>query len=158
MNVCRAWLVALLLGCGAQADEGVRSGCIIENPPPVPFDVGDVEGVAQPAPVPNGTPIVQQPPTAADIAEDCRSSGGSGCDEGRFISKDAATCLAQASELAEGIRDWRVSLGYYSNHQRVGWGIITVRESTPDGYWGEALVLDATTGEELARTSYTAQF
>jgi hypothetical protein len=24
--------------------------------------------------------------------------------------------------------------------------------------WGEARVLDATTGEELARTSYTAQF
>jgi hypothetical protein len=155
---CRTGIVVLLIGCGAGADDGVIGACVSENSPSEPFDVGDVQGLAMPAPEPGGAPIVLPPPTAADIAQDCRDGGGSGCDEHDFISRDAATCIARASRLEAGIRPWSTALGYYSNHQRVAWGIMTVREMASDGYWGEYLVLDATSGEELARSSYDAEF
>jgi hypothetical protein len=154
--------VALLLGCGAGAsaddgaDQEVAGTCVTEHPPSVPFDVGNTEGAAMPAPVPGGEPIIAPPPTAAEIAQHCRDGGGSGCDEHAFISRDAAECLAREAGLADGVQPWRTTLGYYENHQRVGWGIMTVREHTSDGFWGESLVLDATTGEELALTSYSA--
>jgi hypothetical protein len=163
--------VALLLGCGAGADDGALGAsdgalspddgaigtCIAEHPPAEPFDLGDTEsGRATPAPEPGGEPIIPPPLTPADIAQSCREGGGSGCDEQAFISRDAADCIARDAGLATGIQPWNTSLNYFQNHQRVGWGIMTVRESTSDGYWGESLVLDATTGAELARTTYRA--
>jgi hypothetical protein len=162
-------LLALLLGCGASAEaaadadpgssaagDGATNACMADNPPSEPFDVGDTQRAATPAPQPGGAPIVAPAPTAADIAQDCRDGGGCGCDEHSFISKKAAECLARQIGLVEGVRPWSTSLGYYQNHQRVGWGVMTVREYTSDGYWGEVLVLDATSGDELARESYRA--
>jgi len=106
---------------------------------------------------PGGPAIIGSAPTVEDIARECEESGGSGCDERAFISRDAAICLARASGVEEGERPWQVSLNYYDNHQRVGWLIMTVRgDSRDSGYWGDAVVLDATTGDELARTTYTA--
>jgi hypothetical protein len=149
--------VALLLACGAGVDDGVIGACVAEHPPTEPFDVGDTEsGQSMPAAEPGGAPIIVPPPTAAAIAQHCRDDGSSGCDERAFISRDAADCIARETGLAAGLRLWSTTIGYYQNHQRVGWGIITVREYTSDGYWGEVLVLDATTGEELDRSSYRA--
>jgi hypothetical protein len=149
--------VVLLCGCGASANDEVVGGCIADNPPSTPFDVGDVVVPAQPPSEPGGEAIVGPAPTAADIALQCQQSGGSGCEERAFISRDAATCLAQTSGVAEGERPWEVSLGYFDNHKRVGWLMMTVAGSTRDGgNWGDAVVLDATTGGELSRSTYTA--
>jgi hypothetical protein len=154
----RAWPIALLLGCGGHAGDSVRGDCIAENAPTEPFDIGDVEGLAEPAPEPGGTPMVQSPPTLADIVRECRSSGGRDCDERRFISKDAAICVAQAGGLAAGIRPWEVSLAYYANYRRVCWLITTVSDSGRDGYGGELLVLEATSGAELEHSGYQTIF
>lgn len=169
MSASRAGLLAffwtaLLFGCGADtddgaldADDGAMNACVAENPPSEPFGVGDTEGGASmPAPVPGGEPIITPPPTAAEIAQHCRDGGGSGCDARAFISRAAAECIARDTGLAAGLQPWHTTIGYYENHQRVGWGILTVRENTSDGYWGDALVLDATTGAELARSVYRA--
>jgi hypothetical protein len=159
MGRFRAGILALLLGCGAGASAGdaTPGTCVTEHPPSAPFDVGDTEsGASAPSPEPGGEPILVPPPTAAEVAQHCRDGGGSGCDERAFISRDAADCIARELGLAAGIQPWSTTIGYYENHQRVGWGIMTVREHTSDGFWGDALVLDATTGEELARTSYRA--
>lgn len=149
----------MLLACGGSADPtpGVIDTCVTEHPPSQPFDLGDTESTgAMPAPVPGGEPIIPPPLTAATIAEQCRASGGSGCDERAFISRAAADCIARETDLAPGLVPWTTSLAYYDNHQRVCWSIMTVRENTRDGYWGDFLVLDATTGEELSRNSYSA--
>jgi hypothetical protein len=47
-----------------------------------------------------------------------------------------------------------VSLAYYANQQRVCWLITTVTESGPDGFSGDLLLLEATSGQELDRSIY----
>lgn len=157
MRIGRAWVVTILCGCGAGANDGEAAGCVADNPASIPFDVGDVSVGARPPSEPGGETIVAPTPTAADIAAQCRQSGGTGCDESAFISRDAAICLGRASGIAEGERPWKVSLNYFDNHQRVGWLIMTVTGTTRDGgYGGDSVVLDATTGAELSRNTYSA--
>lgn len=149
-------LLVLLLGCGVGAIDRGLEECIAENPPAQPFDVGSTQGLALPASEPGGTPIVLPPPTAEDIAGHCRDGGGSGCNARAFISKEAALCIGLDRGLAPGQRPWDVGLAYYQNHKRVGWGILTVKQSSSSGYSGESMVLDAISGAELDRGSYVA--
>lgn len=164
MYRCRHGMLVLLLGCGGgredtasaarsvaeTAEAAAAAACVDEHPPAEPFDVGS--SFAHPTLQPSGTSM-----TAGDIAQLCRAGDGSDCDQSLFISLDAATCVARARGLAAGIRPWDLSLGYYDNHQRVIWLIMTVTEEAGyDGYWGESMLLDAITGSVLERGGYTA--
>ncbi|HTV24177.1 MAG TPA: hypothetical protein VMG12_36040 [Polyangiaceae bacterium] len=180
MNAARAAALALSslalssLGCGAADDGDVAGGagnqgvaadvlaahaaaldaCIDDNPPAEPFDLGDTDDVrGDPVPQPGVDPIPRPPFTAADIAQVCRDGNGSGCDERLFISRAAADCIARESELAAGVAPWSTTLEFFAPYDRVCWNILSVLEYTEDGFRAELLVLDATSGEELARRS-----
>lgn len=161
-------LVALaLLGCAAEAGgngtvaedgtvaEGAGTGaCIDGNPPGDPFDVGDV---VVPDRAPGSTGPALEPPTAAAIASECVASGGTGCEASRFISKEAASCLAELNEFEPGLEPWSVALVYHHGHDRVVWNVVNVtNDESAEGYSGGSLTLDATDGAVLGRSTYTA--
>lgn len=168
MHLCWRPLVALaLLGCAAEADgngtvaedgtvaEGDGTGsCIDGNPPGDPFDVGDV---VVPDRAPGSTGPALEPPTAATIASECVASGGTGCEASRFISKEAASCLAELNDFEAGLERWSVALVYHHGHNRVVWNVMNVtNDEGAEGYSGGSLTLDATDGAVLGRGAYTA--
>jgi hypothetical protein len=128
--------------------------CIEGNPPGDPFDVGDV-AVAEPAPVSGPIGPAPQPPSAATIASECVASGGTGCDASRFISKEAAFCLAELNAFEAGLEPWSVALVYHHRHNRVVWNVRNVTdERGAEGHSGGVLTLDATNGAVLERSAY----
>jgi hypothetical protein len=157
-----------LLGCAAEAagDGTVADGdatvtgvdgalaCIDGNPPGDPFDVGDV---VVPDQAPGSTGPAPEPPSAATIASDCVASGGTGCDPSRFISKEAASCLAELNGFEAGLEPWSIALVYHHRHDRVVWNVTNVvDDGGAEGYAGGLLTLDATDGAVLAGSGYTA--
>ena len=177
MRLGRCTLIAFaLLGCSAEADgdgamddavtddavtddvDGATPGsdaaraCIADNPPAEPFDLGDV---VVPSRAPGSSGPVAEPPTAATIASECVASGGTGCDASRFISREAASCLARADEFEAGLEPWGIALVYHHRQDRVVWN---VRNVTSDrgaaGSSGGALTIDATEGLILERLGW----
>lgn len=117
------------------------SACIDGHPASEPFDLGEVDGSG--------------PATLEAVAAECRSSGGTGCDE-RFISLEAARCIAQDARFEAGLEPWSLSLSYESSRRRVTWGVQNVLvDQSPARYSGQSLILDAVTGRELGRTSWS---
>jgi hypothetical protein len=146
---------------GASAvDDGTPVGddralrCIADNPPADPFDVGDV---VVPSPAPGSVGPAPVPPSADTIAAECVASGGTGCDPSRFISKAAASCLAESSGFEAGLEPWSLALVYHHGHDRVVWNVMSVvNDGGREGYSGGVLTLDATDGDVLGRNAYTA--
>lgn len=96
-----------------------------------------------------------EPPTAASIAAVCVESGGTGCDASRFISKNAASCIAERSGFEAGLEPWSVALVYHHGHERVVWNVMNVtNDAGAEGFSGAALALDATDGVVLRRSAY----
>jgi hypothetical protein len=153
MRTGRSALVTLLLvGCAAEADGDGGRDCISEHPPESPLDVGDVD-VASPAP--GSTAPESAAPTALTIAAECVMNDGSGCDASRFISRDAASCLAELNGLEAGLEPWRVALVYHHGHDRVVWNVMNrLNDRGREGYSGGVLTLDATDGHMIARSAY----
>jgi hypothetical protein len=84
------------------------------------------------------------------------ASGGTGCDASRFLSKEAALCLAQSNGLEAGLGPWSVALVYHHGHERVVWNVMNVtNDDGAAGYSGGNLTLDATDGAVLGRSAYT---
>jgi hypothetical protein len=128
--------------------------CVEDNPASQPFDVGDVI-VASPPPGSSAPP--PSAPTAESIGAECEMSGGSGCSAGAFISKDAASCIALASDFEVGLEPWSVALTYHYRFARVVWNVMSkLDDRGPGGYSGGILTLDATTGAVLDRGGYDA--
>lgn len=176
MHRCVRALIAFVLlgclaeGCAAEADDdgSVADGtladgtladgdgtlsCIDGNPPGDPFDVGEV---VVPDRAPGSTGPAPEPPNAAAIASECVAGGGTGCDASRFISKAAASCLAELNEFEAGLEPWSIALLYHQGHDRVVWNVMNVvTNGGAEGYSGGVLVLDATDGAVLARNAYT---
>jgi len=137
---------------GAMAVNDAARACIADNPPAEPFDLGDV---VVPSRAPGSTGPVAEPPTAATIASECVASGGSGCDATRFISREAASCLAELDGFEAGLEPWGIALVYHHRQDRVVWN---VRNVTSDrgaaGSSGGALTIDATDGLILERLGW----
>jgi hypothetical protein len=135
------------------ATDGARQ-CMADNPPTDPFDVGDV-AIASLAP--GSTGPEPQAPSVFTIASDCVASGGTGCDAARFISREAASCLAELSGFEAGIQPWSIALVYHHSHGRVVWNVMNVvNDDGAEGYSGGTLTLDAMDGRILSRSGYTA--
>ena len=127
--------------------------CISEHPASAPFDVGAVT-VGSAAPMSGA--VAPAPPTVETFAEECRSDGGTGCDEG-FISKEAARCIAESLAFEPGLDTWGIALMYNHSYHRVVWGVENLLEDRgDDGYSGKSLTLDAARGTLLGRTSWQA--
>lgn len=150
----RTLIVLVLVGCAAEADGDGGSDCISDYPPESPFDVGDVT-VASPAP--GSAAPEPEAPTAATIAAECVMNDGAGCDASRFISRAAASCLAELNEFEAGLEPWRVALLYHPGHERVVWNVMNrLNDRGAEGYSGRSLTLDATDGHLLGRSGYSA--
>ena len=161
-----SWLLVALfgaLGCsGAEPVDDTQaqqtavsaevSACIDGHPAGEPFDVGDVlvASPASAAPAPT-------PPTAETFAAECRAdAAGSGCDE-RFLSREAARCIAQGAQFRAGLDEWTIALTYHNSYHRVVWGVENLLvDDGPDGYSGESLTVDAVDGRVLGRTTWRA--
>jgi len=127
--------------------------CISEHPASEPFDVGDVT-VANAAPMSGA--VAPAPPTVETFAEECRSEGGTGCDES-FISREAARCIAERLAFEPGLDAWDIAMTYHHSYHRVVWGVENLLEDRgDDGYSGKSLTLDAALGTLLGRTSWDA--
>jgi hypothetical protein len=154
-------IASALLGCAAEADGGAAPSesdgapeCIADNPPAEPFAVGDV---IVPDRAPGSPGPAAEPPTAATIASECVASGGTGCDAAHFISREAASCLAELNDFEGGLEPWSIALGYHRGHGRVVWNVMNVlNDRGSEGYSGGVLTLDATDGDVLAHVAYRA--
>jgi hypothetical protein len=146
-------LLSVAACSGVEEVSGVQ-GCIERNPATQPFDVGDIDIAA---PMPGSTQPAPPPPSATDLAEVCRTSGGSGCNPDQFISKNAASCIAQLNDFEAGLQPWRVALVYHHRFERVVWNVMSrLQDRGRDGYAGGLLTLDATDGVVLDRGGYDA--
>jgi hypothetical protein len=152
--------VLLFVACGG-AEKTLEPGerdatqhCIETSPPGDPFDVGDVEIAAPP---PGSTAPSQNPPTAESIAAVCQAEGGSGCNPERFISKEAASCVALSNDFELGLEPWKVALVYHHGYEQVVWNVMSkLQDRGSEGYSGGILTLGATDGVVLNRGGYEA--
>lgn len=86
-------------------------GCVAENPPNTPFDIGELDYRWFPS----------TPRTLETISQQCESYGGTRCDPTEFISLRAATCIVDPSIPAgESMRRLGLSV---SESGRVEWAI-----------------------------------
>jgi hypothetical protein len=137
--------LALLALLGALACSGEEPGEGAEPQPSVSPEIS--------------TCISSNPPEAAPAATedspaaDCRSAGGSGCDE-PFISLEAARCIAQHAQLEPGLTEWTLSLTYLNSYRRVSWEVQNVLVDDGPDYSGKSLIVDAVDGQVLGRTSW----
>jgi hypothetical protein len=152
-------------GCGESGDEGGKNGgrpeadpenlaCIEANPP-----AGDdaYESDDQDCPeLPPGQPEGEcTPVTPEDIAEQCEVNGAS-CDPEEFISRDAALCIAEEENLAEGIAAWRANLSFNHTHMRPVWTVDNLLEEGIFGCEssGNGVMIDAETGVAIDEYSW----
>jgi hypothetical protein len=82
------------------------------------------------------------------------------CDEARFITADAAICIARAAGLEPGLHAPKARLIYHYGFRRVIWSVENVRwrDTAPTGFSGgssgDIFAVDAVTGEFLGKCSW----
>jgi hypothetical protein len=69
------------------------------------------------------------------------------CDPGRFISAQAAACIASGQGLAPGLHGLTTALSYSFGQRRVTWNVTNTLEESGGGASGQVFVIDAVTGE-----------
>lgn len=80
------------------------------------------------------------------------------CDRKRFLSPQAATCLAAENSFPPGIEPWRLALSFDSRLQKVVWNVLNVVSREDAANWnGQSLVLDAMTGNVLELLQVSSQ-
>jgi hypothetical protein len=92
-------------------------------------------------------------------SQDCAGAGQEGaaaCDVDRFISVDAALCIARARGLGEGLKGLSGSIVYNHRHGRVIYTVKNTLKDDPGDAGGEHLAIDAITGEVLDRGGWAA--
>lgn len=96
------------------------------------------------------------PATMETFVAECRSMGGTSCDEG-LISKEAARCIAEKESFAPGLDAWSIGLSYQVSYHRLAWGVenLLVNRGAGD-YSGQSLTLDAVSGRVLGRSNWLA--
>ncbi len=134
----RAWMIATLVVTGGACGVWAASGCRAEY------------GYVDPS---EADPVSQQTP--AEVGAVCAQEGGTDCDVAKFISREAAECVARSAFLRSGLRPWRANLVYNVHHRTVIWGVqntTSIQAGRLDGY---ALLIHATTGKVLERSAWS---
>ena len=93
---------------------------------------------------------------AQTAASECDAESGSDCDDGDFITRDAALCIAEVEGLSEGVTDWQAGLVYHHGYSTVVWNVVSKNIDESDYAAGETISLHATTAESLGETSWEA--
>lgn len=95
--------------------------------------------------------------SAADpvkMAARCAQEGGTHCDATKFISREAAECIARAAFLPKGLGPWEAGLVYNYGHKTVIWGIQSTTSSRRGFPEGRSVLIHATTGKVLERSAW----
>lgn len=131
----------------ASEELDATASCISAHPALEPFDAG---GAARPDPV-TGDMTLR---TLEDVVTECESDRGTECDA-KFISKEAARCIAESLDFSPGLEPWRIGLGYHYGYQRITWGVSNLlQDRGADGASGSALSLNAVDGSLIARLGW----
>jgi hypothetical protein len=90
-------------------------------------------------------------PTPESVAQQCEAAGAP-CDATRFITRDAAICIARAQGLDPGLEPWTATLLFREDTRRPVWKIDSVLTVEPDNCsrGGQYVRIDAITGEPSA--------
>ena len=91
-----------------------------------------------------------------DSAPPPAAQPGADCDASKIMTHDAALCVARAQGFAEGIGGLQAGLFYDTHFRRIVWNVQNTLSSQPGRAQGEAIKIDAITGEVLERTGWSA--
>jgi hypothetical protein len=134
------------------------SDCIERYSPDLGFGFGTSSDRAVAPPGMDAGPV--DPPEVL-VAHACSSALGpdapadpGACDVSRFMSVDAALCIARQSGLTEGQSGLRGSLVYNFRFHRVIYSVENVLHEMPGKASGDSLTIDAITGSVLERSSW----
>ncbi len=129
-------MLVLLLACEAALDPIPQ--CIEDHAPEAGYGFDSDPGYGVPA---------------EDAEASCLAAGGS-CDADLFITRDAAMCIGGLENLPEGVDDWMAGLSWHEGYAAVVWSVLSPT-TQEEGYTaGEAVVIDAMSGEVLGRISW----
>lgn len=134
----RAWAIAALAVTGGSCGVWAASGCRAE------YGYVAASG-ADPA---SGQ-------TPAQVSARCVQEGGRDCDVGKFISREAAECIARRAFLRRGLRPWQAHLVYNVHHRTVIWAVQNTTSLQADRQDGYVLLIHATSGKVLERSGWS---
>lgn len=138
MGLVRAWVIAAVAAAGGACGEWAASRCRAEY--------GYVDA-SQADPVSGQTP--------AQVSARCVQEGGTHCDVAKFISREAAECVARAAFLRRGLRPWRAHLVYNVHHRTVIWSVQNTTSLQADRHDGHVLSIHATSGKVIERSAWS---
>ena len=95
--------------------------------------------------------------TMADVGATCEAEGGSDCDPSGWLGRGAARCIASEAGMEEGIRPWEIRLMFGPLGHGVAWIMSNTLEVDGAYSTGTAIVVDATSGEVLRQSMWSAQ-
>ncbi len=91
----------------------------------------------------------------AEMGARCAGEGGTHCDATKFISREAAECIARAAFLPKGLGPWEAGLVYNYRHKTVIWGVQSTTSSRRGFPEGRSVLIHATTGKVLERSAWS---
>ena len=154
---CLPLISSLALGCADPVEEQDSQGTDVADDDAAlacieSFSVeqgygfeSDNEGLC---PQPPGGGLECPPITPESVAEECDEDGHP-CEPDAFMTREAASCIAEAEGLDEGLSEWRIELIYdYGNHAPI-WLVsnTTLVDPADCREEGESMSIDAQTGE-----------
>lgn len=93
--------------------------------------------------------------TLARVAARCVQEGGTDCDAAKFISREAAECIARAARLPAGLGPWEAGIVYNYRHRTVIWSIQSTTSRREGWPQGRVLLIHATSGRVLERSAWS---
>ena len=145
--------LALTSGCSSSNDEGATTPaetCAAEYSSAKGYGYETEEPICIAA-----DPSKCPPITPETVAADCAAAGVS-CDASRFLTREAAFCVARGNGLAEGKSPWKTAFFFHEQKARPVWVVKNVlEENAADcSERGEEITIDAATGDVLDRGTW----
>jgi hypothetical protein len=131
-----------LAGC---ADADPVEACLEEHPPSAAPDVTQDHTKFGDG---------QDPADLGAIRQRC-SEDGQPCATEPLLDRAGALCIARAQELPEGVAPWTAFFGHEPGHGGAVWIVCNTELTGVGGARGTRLVIDAVTGELLAREEWS---
>ena len=150
-----------VLHCEAHPpDLALVQSCLTTHPEGVsPQDEAPPTTIARPEATLNNGNNNAAPPevgSMADLQAECEADGGTGCGLETWLGADAATCIAQAAGMEDGVEAPRLTIDYVPLPLgRVTWTVESTLEARDDGYRsGRRYGIDASEGKLLTRSGW----
>lgn len=149
----RFGILLAVVGCSGTTS----SSCLDQFPATSEADfASDGEGTCAVAPTATTTSTCP-PTTRADVEAQCADAGAP-CDGTIAVGHDAAVCVAQEAGLADGLSGLRATLLYHNGYQRPVWNVQNTLVDQSGSSSGEAVTVDAATGDALETTQWQAMY